>query len=63
MITVARSEGDGYVPAEMVAFVERQVLAMLFRLYGGDQAVEGVASGGGDLEVCYEEGLEPASRD
>ncbi|CAN0551909.1 unnamed protein product, partial [Ectocarpus sp. 8 AP-2014] len=34
VITVARSEEDGYVPASMVAFVEQEVLAMLFRLYG-----------------------------
>lgn len=60
VITVARSEEDGYVPAEMVAFVEREVLAMLNRLYGGNQAVEGAVLGSDDLEVCYEEGLEPA---
>lgn len=59
VITVARSEEDGYVPASMVAFVEQEVLAMLFRLYGGDGA-EGVAGCGGGLEVCYEDGLEPA---
>ncbi|CAB1112806.1 unnamed protein product [Ectocarpus sp. CCAP 1310/34] len=57
VITVARSEEDGYVPANMVAFVEQEVLAMLFRLYGGDGA-EGVAGCGGGLEVCYEDGLE-----
>lgn len=60
VITVARSEDDGYVPTEMVAFVEREVLAMLNRLYGGNQALGGVVLGGDDLEVCYEEGLEPA---
>lgn len=60
VITVARSEDDGYVPTEMVAFVEREVLAMLNRLYGGSQAVDGVVLGGDELEVCYEEGLEPA---
>ncbi|CAM9799038.1 unnamed protein product [Ectocarpus sp. 4 AP-2014] len=59
VITVARSEEDGYVPASMVAFVEQEVLAMLFRLYGGDGA-EGVAGCGGGMEVCYEDGLEPA---
>lgn len=57
VITVARSEDDGYVPAEMVAFVEREVLAMLNRLYGGNQAVEGVVLGSDGLEVCYDEGL------
>eukprot|EP00903_Cladosiphon_okamuranus_P005416 g5402.t2 len=60
VITVARSEDDGYVPAEMVAFVEREVLAMLNRLYGGNQGVERAGLGCGDLEVCYEEGLEPS---
>lgn len=60
VITVARSEDDGYVPTEMVAFVEREVLAMLNRLYGGNQGVEGAELGGDDLEVYYEEGLEPS---
>lgn len=62
VITVARSEDDGYVPTEMVAFIEREVLAMLFRLYGdgdGDKNErEGRVVGGGGLEVYYEEGLE-----
>eukprot|EP00752_Nemacystus_decipiens_P001807 g1745.t2 len=62
VVTVARSEDDGYVPADMVAFVEREVLAMVNRLYGDNQAVGGVEEGDG-LEVCYEEGLQPASRD
>lgn len=60
VITVARSEDDGYVPTEKVAFVEREVLAMLKRLYGRNQAVEGVGLGDHGLEVCYEEGLEAA---
>lgn len=63
VITVARSEEDGYVPTEMVAFIEREVLAMLFRLYGDEDGdnnpQEGGVVGGGSLEVCYEEGLEP----
>lgn len=63
VITLARSEDDGYVPTEMVAFIEREVLAMLFRLYGdedgGNNPQEGGVVGGGSLEVCYEEGLEP----
>lgn len=60
VITVARSEEDGYVPASMVAFVEQEVLAMLFRLYGGDGTGGVVGGCGGGLEVCYDDGLEPA---
>lgn len=61
VITVARSEEDGYVPAEMVAFVEREVLSMLNRLYadGGNQGARGEMGSFG-LEVCYDDGLEPA---
>lgn len=55
VVTVARSEGDGYVPTKMVAFVEGEVLAMLERLFGnGDERVEGATG----LEVLYEEGVE-----
>lgn len=59
VVTVARSEGDGYVPSDIVLFVEREVLAMLTRLFGedGDERVDGVVRG---LEVCYEEGLKSA---
>lgn len=66
VITAARSAGDGYVPKDVVAFVEREVLAMLFRLYGGGDGhevveMDGVAGGSaGGLEVFYEDGLEPA---
>lgn len=57
VVTVARSEGDGYVPKEMVAFVEGEVLAMLERLFGnGDERVEGATG----LEVLYDEGVERA---
>lgn len=57
VVTVARSEGDGYVPTEMVAFVEGEVLAMLARLFGdGNERVEGATG----LEVLYEEGMERA---
>lgn len=63
VITVARSEDDGYVPTEIVAFIEREVLAMLFRLYGDgggeNNQPKGTVVGGAGLEVCYEEGLEP----
>lgn len=65
VITVARSAGDGYVPEDAVAFIEREVLAMLFRLYGGGDGhkmVEGFGvegSGSHSLEVFYEDGLEP----
>lgn len=55
VVTVARSEGDGYVPAEMCAFVEEEVLEMLRRLYGGN---DGQTECGGGLEVLYNEGLE-----
>lgn len=50
VVTIARSEGDGYVPADMVGFVEGQVLAMLRRLFdnGGERG----------LEVVYDDGLE-----
>ncbi|CAM9512501.1 unnamed protein product [Hapterophycus canaliculatus] len=66
VITVARSAGDGYVPKDVVEFVEREVLAMLFRLYGGGDGhenveVDDVAGGsGGRLGVFYEDGLQPA---
>lgn len=55
LVTVARSEGDGYVPAEMCAFVEVEVLGMLRRLYddGG-----GKTECGSGLDVLYDEGLE-----
>lgn len=57
VVTVARSSGDGYVPSDMVGFVEGEVLAMLERLFGdGADPVIGV----GGLEVLYEEGLEYA---
>lgn len=46
VVTVARSEEDGYVPATDAAFVERQVLAMLERVFGDE------------LEVLYDEGIE-----
>lgn len=51
VVTIARSEHDGYVPADMAAFVEGEVLAMLKRLFDNE------GSGGG-LEVVYDEGLE-----
>ena len=55
VVTVARSEGDGYVPTDMVAFVEGEVLAMLARLFGdGSERVVGATG----LEVLYEEGVE-----
>jgi len=62
VITVARSEEDGYVPAEMVTFVEHEVLSMLNRLYadGGNQRAGGEVESCG-LEVCYEDGLEPTA--
>lgn len=50
VITVARSDDDGYVPADIAAFVENQVLAMLSRLFGGQK--------GGGLKVLYDEGLQ-----
>ena len=57
VVTVARSEGDGYVPSEMVAFGEGEVLAMLARLFGdGDERVQGATG----LEVLYDEGVERA---
>lgn len=49
VVTVARSGDDGYVPANDAAFVERQVLAMLQRLFGDEL---------GGLEIVYDEGLE-----
>ena len=48
VVTVARSAGDGYVPMDMVGFVEGEVLAMLKKLFGD----------GPGLEVLYEEGME-----
>lgn len=55
VVTVARSEGDGYVPTDMVAFVEGEVLAMLARLFGdSSERVKGATG----LEVLYEEGME-----
>lgn len=57
VVTVARSSGDGYVPSDMVGFVEGEVLAMLERLFG-DGADPAIGVGG--LEVLYEEGLEYA---
>lgn len=64
VITVARSEEDGYVPAEMLAFVEGEVLAMLNRLYGaGGYPRAGGKVGSCGLEVCYEDGLEPTAMD
>lgn len=65
VVTVARSEGDGYVPSHMVGFVEGEVLTMLARLFDtvdGD-AENGRTKGtacGGRFEVVYEEGLERA---
>lgn len=57
VVTVARSSGDGYVPSDMVGFVEGEVLAMLERLFG-DGADPAIGRGG--LKVLYEEGLEYA---
>lgn len=57
VITVARSERDGYVPSDMVTFVEGEVLAMLKRLF--DDGHERAQEGSG-MEVVYEEGLAPA---
>lgn len=50
VVTIARSEADGYVPPDIVGFVEEQVLAMLKRLF--------TAEGSRGFEVVYDDGLE-----
>ncbi|CAM9163847.1 unnamed protein product [Scytosiphon promiscuus] len=60
VITLARSAGDGYVPEDIVAFIEREVLGMLVRIYGSGDGHDTAGDGDGSLKVFYEDGLEPA---